>query len=130
MKKLFLILSLITLASCSSKPVLYPNQKLKTVGKEKSQQDIDNCMAEADTFLESEKGKKMVKSAGAGAFMGAAMGAVSGLIFGDVKRAVTSGAAIGGTAGAAGAAISPDELKQRYVNRCLAKQGYDVMGWN
>lgn len=130
MKKMFLILSLITLASCSSKPVLYPNQKLKTVGKEKSQQDIDACLAEADQFLESEKGKKMVKSAGSGAFMGAAMGAVSGLIFGDVKKAVTSGAAIGGTAGAAGAVISPDELKQRYVNRCLANKGYDVMGWN
>jgi len=130
MKKIILLLSVLTLASCSSKPVLYPNQKLKTVGKEKSQKDIDKCMAEADKFLDSEKGKKMVKSAGSGAFMGAAVGAVSGLLFGDVKRAVTSGAAIGGTAGAAGAAISPDQLKQRYVNRCLGNQGYDVMGWD
>ena len=53
-----------------------------------------------------------------------------GFIFGDVKRAVTSGAAVGGVAGAAGGAISPDQLKQAYTNKCLRDQGYEIVGWD
>jgi outer membrane lipoprotein SlyB len=131
MKKLMTIVMLtFLLASCASRPVLYPNQKLKKIGKESAQKDVDKCMAEADEFLESPKGKQIVKGAGKGAFMGAAMGAVSGLLFGDFKRAAASGAAIGATGGAAGAAISPDQLKQRYTERCLRKLGYDILGWD
>lgn len=124
------LLILISITSCASKPVLYPNGKYENVGEKIAQEDIDKCMVKADKFLKSSKGKQIVKSAGSGAFVGAAMGIVSGLIFGDVKRAVTSGAAVGGVAGAAGGAISPDQLKQAYTNKCLRDQGYEIVGWD
>lgn len=124
-----ILIILFLFSSCSSKPVLYPNGKYETVGEEVAQKDVDACMAKADKFLKSEKGQRIVKSAGSGAFVGAAMGAVTGLLFGDVKRAVTSGAAVGGAAGAAGGAISPDQLKQSFTNKCLRDKGYEIVGW-
>lgn len=130
MKLSSILVALMLLSSCASKPVLYPNKKLESVGKEAAQKDVDACLAKADQFLESDKGKQILKSAGKGSFVGAAMGAVTGLLFGDFKRAVTSGAVVGGAAGAAGESISPDRLKQAYTNRCLKEQGYDVMGWD
>ncbi|OIQ19195.1 MAG: hypothetical protein BM556_07875 [Bacteriovorax sp. MedPE-SWde] len=130
MKKILPFILLVSLVSCSSNPVLYPNKKYKKVGKEAAKKDADKCMADADKFIESSKGKKMLKGAGKGAFVGAAMGAVSGLLFGDFKKAAISGAAIGGTGGAAGSAITPDVLKQRYTNKCLARKGYEIVGWD
>ena len=103
MKRIFVLAFSIAVTSCSSSPVLYPNKKYKKVGKEVAQKDIDKCMSDADKFLESSKGKQILKGAGEGAIVGAAMGVVSGLLFGDFKKAALSGAAIGGTGGAAGA---------------------------
>jgi uncharacterized membrane protein len=130
MRKIPALIILLTLVSCSSNPVLYPNKKYKKVGKEAAKKDIDKCMADADKFIESDKGKQILKGAGKGAFVGAAMGAVSGLLFGDFKKAALSGAAIGGTGGAAGTAISPDRLKQTYTNKCLSRKGYEIIGWD
>lgn len=117
------------LYACSSKPVLYPNSKLKELGKTRADQDIERCLADADDYLESPKAKKILGSAGKGAIFGTAVGAVSGLLTGDFTRGLTSGAAVGATAGAAGEAISPDQLKRSFVNRCLADKGYQVLGW-
>lgn len=128
--KLIMFTLLLSLVSCASKPVLYPNSKLKKVGKEAAKADIDKCMDEADEYLESPKAKKMLKSGGAGAFIGGAVGAVKGLITGDVIGSTAEGAAYGGAGGAAAGAISPDQLKRSYVNRCLGKQGYQVLGWD
>lgn len=121
---------LITLCSCASKPVLYPNQKLKRLGKEKGQKDIELCMSEADEYLESGKGKKIAKSAGAGAVIGSAMGAVAGIFSGDLAKGAFQGAAIGGAGGGAAGAMSPDEIKRSYVNQCLQDKGYQVIGWD
>lgn len=114
---------------CSSKPVLYPNSTLKTVGKTQANHDIDQCLADADEYLESPKAKKILGSTGKGAIFGGAIGAVTGALTGDFTRGIAHGAAIGGTAGGVGEAISPDQLKRAYVNRCLAEKGYQVMGW-
>ena len=121
---------LFVLAACASKPQLYPNDKLKTVGKEAAQKDVDKCIADADEYLESSKGKQVAKGAGAGAAIGAAVGAIGGLFTGDVGGSLVRGTAIGGGAGAAGAAVSPDQIKRNYVNQCLADQGYRVLGWD
>lgn len=127
---IFILIILISLIGCASKPVLYPNSKYEKVGEDIAKKDIQKCIDKADKFLKSSKGKQIVKSAGSGAFVGAAMGVVTGLFFGDVKRAVTSGAAVGGTAGAVGGAISPDQLKMAYTNKCLKDQGYEIVGWD
>ena len=109
--------------------MLYPNSTLKSVGNGQAGLDIDACMQDADEYLESPKAKKILSSAGGGAVLGGAIGAVTGLLTGDLGGSLGRGAAIGATAGGVGQAISPDQLKRSYVNRCLADKGYQVMGW-
>lgn len=128
--KFLSIFILIFLVSCSSRPKLYPNEKLKSVGKAASQKDIDKCIADAEAYLESSKGKQVAKGAGAGAVIGGAMGAVSGMFTGNFGRGLMRGGAIGAAGGGAVGALSPDEIKRRYVNTCLAEKGYHVIGWD
>lgn len=127
MKFLFLLLILV---SCASRPQLYPNSKLKTVGKDAAKSDVDQCIADADNYLESSKGKQVAKSAGAGAAVGAAMGAVSGMFTGNFGRGLMRGGAVGAAGGAAVGGLSPDQIKRNYVNQCLAEKGYQVIGWD
>jgi hypothetical protein len=132
MKKNLTILFLVLLAvtACSSRPKLYPNQKLKTVGKEVSQKDTDQCMSEGDLYLETSEAKRITKGAGRGAVVGAAMGAVFGAFTGSLGRGILQGGAVGAAGGGAATAMSPDQLKQRYVNHCLGEKGYHVLGWD
>ena len=125
-----LVLMLILLAACASKPQLYPNQKFKNVGKDKARKDINRCIADAEEYLESSKGKQVAKGAGAGAAIGSAMGAVSGMFTGNLGRGLLRGGAIGAVGGGAAGALSPDQIKRNYVNQCLADKGYRVLGWD
>lgn len=130
--KNLVLLTLISfsLASCASRPKLYPNETLKAKGKEASEADIDLCFKDADTYLDSSEGKKIVKSAGFGAAVGGAMGAVAGAFYGDIGGGAARGAAIGGAGGAVSGSLTPDQVKHRYVNQCLADKGYNVIGWD
>ncbi|MGZ3789565.1 MAG: glycine zipper domain-containing protein [Bacteriovorax sp.] len=129
--KIILSLSfMLLLSACASRPKLYPNAALKSKGKEASEADINLCMEEADTYLESSEGKKIAKSAGFGAVVGGAVGAVAGAFSGNIARGAAQGAAIGGAGGAVSGALTPDQLKHRYVNQCLADKGYRVLGWD
>lgn len=130
MMKHFILLAALLLTSCASRPQLYPNAKLKSVGKEAAKKDVDKCIADANEYLESSKGKKVAKSAGAGAAIGAAIGAVGGLFTGNLGGGLVRGGAIGAGGGAAAGALSPDEIMHRYVNQCLSEQGYRVLGWD
>lgn len=131
MNKLMLILiQVVILTACASRPVLYPNEKYKSVGKDGAVIDIDKCMDDGDKFIQSSKGKQILKSAGEGAFVGGLMGAVFGLITGDFVKTAATGAAVGGVGGAAGGAITPNKLKRRYTNMCLQKKGYQILGWD
>lgn len=125
-----LIILLLAISSCASRPKLYPNATLKSKGKALAESDINLCMKDADDYLESSEGKKIAKSAGFGAVVGGAVGAVAGAFTGNISRGAAQGAAMGGVGGGAAGAMSPDELKHRYVNRCLADKGYDVIGWD
>lgn len=127
MKAIFVLFLLV---SCASRPQLYPNQKLKSVGKEVSQKDVDQCIADAEAYLNSSKGKQIAKGAGAGAAIGAAMGTVAGLFTGNVGSGLVRGGAIGAAGGGTAGALSPDQVKRRYVNQCLADKGYQVIGWD
>ncbi len=128
--KFFCLSVLLLISACSSSPVLYPNKKYESVGKKRADSDVDSCVKKGDAFLKSSKGKQILKSAGQGTFMGSAIGAVTGLLTGDFIQGVASGAAVGAVGGAAGGAITPDSLKQSFVNRCLADKGYKVIGWD
>lgn len=128
--KFFTLILCLFVASCSSSPKLYPNQRFQSVGKEGAKKDINKCTAKADAFLESSKGKQILKGAGKGSVFGAILGGITGLLTGDVVQGLSSGAVIGGAAGATGEAISPDRLKQSFITRCLQKKGYEVIGWD
>lgn len=130
MSKIIPLLFILLFAACASKPQLYPNSKLKTVGKEAAKKDIDICMAEADDYLESSKGKNIAKGAGVGAAIGAAMGAVGGMFTGNMGSGLMRGGAIGAAGGGTAGALTPDQIKQRFVNQCLADKGYRVLGWD
>lgn len=125
-----LLIILLALASCASKPKLYPNQKLKSVGKEVASQDIDQCMNDAEEYLETDEAKRITKGAGKGAVVGAAMGAVFGAFTGNLGTGALRGGAVGAAGGGAVTAMSPDQLKRRYVNHCLSEKGYHVLGWD
>lgn len=128
MMKFLLILFMVI--SCASRPQLYPNQKLKDTGKEAAKKDVDLCIADAENYLESSKGKQVAKGAGAGAAVGAAMGAVAGAFTGNFGRGLMRGGAIGAAGGGAAGAMTPDQVKRNFVNQCLADKGYRVIGWD
>lgn len=129
-QKYFMLLTCLFVISCASRPQLYPNAKLKADGKAQSDRAVEQCLAEADAYLESSKGKQVLKGAGRGAAIGGAIGAVTGLFSGNLARGVVQGAAVGGTAGGVSQAVSPNQLKQRYTEKCLSDQGYQVIGWD
>lgn len=129
MKLIFLSL-LLVLTSCASRPKLYPNEQYNAVGKKYAEKDIDQCIADADDYLENGKGKQIAKSAGAGAAIGVAFGAVSGMFGGGIGRSAIRGGAVGAGVGATSGALSPDQVKRNFVNECLAEKGYRVLGWD
>lgn len=129
-------LLVLALAGCATtqRPVLYPNAKLKRVGNEVAQWDVDDCMRMAEQYgVSAGSGEKVARGAGEGAAVGGATGAVAGAIGGrNVGEAAAAGAAIGGTAGAVRGAVRSDRPSQPYrgfVQRCLRERGYDVIGW-
>lgn len=124
------LIALLAFVSCSSRPKLYPNEKFKSVGKPVAEKDIDRCIADADAYMESSEAKRITKGAGKGAAVGAAMGAVFGAFTGNLGRGALTGGAVGAAGGGTSAALSPDQLKRRYVNQCLAEKGYHVLGWD
>lgn len=126
----FILPLMFLLSNCSSSPVLYPNAKYESVGKEVAKTDIKKCEDKAENFLESPKGKQILAGAGSGAAVGSAVGAVSGLFSGDFLGSLVRGAAIGGAAGGTAGAISPNTLKRRFVEHCLGREGYQVIGWD
>lgn len=125
-----LALILLFVIGCASKPQLYPNEKLKTVGKDSADKDVKQCMADSEEYLKSGKGKQVAKSAGAGAIFGAAIGAVGGMFTGNIGGGLARGGAMGAAGGTAAGAMSPDQVKRQYVNECLAEKGYRVIGWD
>ena len=120
------------LAACATRPIVYPNEKLRESGQVAVQEDTDACLAEADAYLEDGRVPETAKRTGEGAVVGGAVGAAVGAVRGSVGR----GAAAGAAGGAAGGLVhglfhwrDPDPVEQRYVERCLAERGYEVIGW-
>ena len=128
---------ILAIASCSYRPVLAPNTKFTSVGNEKANQDVDLCIADADEYLRQYKMQKIAKESARKAAIGAGVGAISGVLSkGNLKSTLTGGlvgAGVGAIIGAAMSAgedkITPDQMKQKYVNQCLANEGYSVLGW-
>ncbi len=132
-----LIISLSLVSCVSYKPILDPNEKYLQVGETGANQDIKTCTKEADEYLKKYKAARIAKETARKAVSGAVVGTVVGAIFGRTLRSSLVGTAIGAGVGAASGAfssstkgtLSQDEIKQRYITNCLAKQGYSILGW-
>lgn len=124
----------ILLTGCGGpkRPVLYPNEKLKSVGQEAAKKDIDACIQlSVEAGLETEKGKETAKKTIGGGVAGALIGGAIGLVTGNVGKAVAIGAAAGGTAGLISGTTNRnlDPVQQRFVEQCLRDRGYNPIGW-
>lgn len=138
MFKHFLILVIfLALAGCAStRPVLYPNEHLNTVGKEAADRDIEICMDLAESAGAESPGGDAGQAAGR-TVGGAAVGAASGAVGGAVVGAAGSGSAIGAATGATAALLhwifsEPERSPafENYVNKCLEERGYQPVGWD
>jgi predicted small lipoprotein YifL len=123
-----------SIAGCAAKrPVLYPNQKVQTVGHAVTEFDIDECMQlAADAGLKSNRTGKVAGSTAVGAASGAAVGAAVGAVTGRPGRGAAVGAAGGGTGGLIRGLFRSrdlDPVQQRFVEECLGERGYKVIGW-
>jgi uncharacterized protein YcfJ len=111
--------------------VVVPGEELKRSGTVAPQADIDACLAEAKEAVESGRAEQVVKNTAEGAVVGGAVGAATGAVLGQGR-----GAGAGAAGGAAGGFMrsilrsrDPEPVEKAYVNLCLRKRGYEVLGW-
>ena len=129
-----LILLALSLIGCGAtqRPVLYPNNHLKTVGNIQSERDIDDCMQMAEAYVKKNQESKVAEGAVKGGAIGAATGAAVGAVTGNFGRGLASGAAGGAAGGATWGlfkAAEPSPVFKQFTNRCLKEKGYEPMGW-
>lgn len=126
-------------AGCSSmmgpkRPQLFPNDKLAKTSSMTSQADIDRCIRLADQYIEEpNKYADVAKQGLIGGAVGAGTGALAGTITGNnVGRATGAGAAVGGVIGVLKGMSEMNDRSpsyERFVEHCLQKEGYEVIGW-
>jgi outer membrane lipoprotein SlyB len=129
-----LILFALTFTGCgaSQRPVLYPNNHLKTVGNAQADRDINECMQTAETYVKKNQESKVAEGAVKGGAIGAATGAAIGAVTGNFGRGLAAGAAGGAAGGATHGlfkAAEPSPVFKQFTNRCLREKGYEPMGW-
>jgi hypothetical protein len=140
MRKVLVALSLITVAGCASMttpqtPDLFPNEKLNRTPRGQVNADMNHCLSLADEYIKQpNKYGEMAKEGLVGGAVGAGTGALAGVITGNnAGRATGAGAAVGGVLGVLHAASKMNDRSpsyQRFVEHCLQKQGYEVIGWS
>ena len=137
MKKLallVLVLLALSLVGCGAnkRPVLYPNNHLKTVGNLQGDRDIEDCMQMAEAYVKKNQESKVAEGAVKGGAIGAATGAAIGAVTGNFGRGLAAGAAGGAAGGATHGlfkAAEPSPVYKNFVDRCLREKGYEPMGW-
>jgi hypothetical protein len=121
------------LGCAQRRPVLYPNDHLRSVGNEAAARDIDECLVLAhQSGHEQKPAETVAKNTAGGAVAGAAVGTAVGAVLGNYGRGAGAGAAGGGTRGllrGMRASRNPDPIERRFVEECLAERGYKPIGW-
>jgi len=132
---LTLVIALAMEGCASSRPVLYPNEHLNSVGPVAAKGDIANCMHLAEAAGADSDGSDSGQAAGQ-TLGGAAVGAASGAVGGAVVGAAGSGSAIGAASGATAGLLhwlfgetKRSPAFENYVNKCLEERGYQPVGW-
>jgi len=124
---------LLALGCAQQRPVLYPNPYLKTVGQERAEADINDCIRLASEHgAQGNAGDNVAKDTAEGGAVGGAVGAGVGAVVSSVGRGAAAGAA-GGAAGALTRGLfrssEPDPVFRGFVDRCLREKGYESIGW-
>ena len=137
--KYFIALFLVAfLFSCVSySPVFYKNKKFIEVGSSVANQDFENCKTEAEEYLKEYKLKKASNEARRKAVAGSIFGGLWGLVFGNSTQSILEGTfgglifggLYGGFSSLADDKIKPDEIKKKYITRCLNQKNYEIIGW-
>ncbi len=122
------------LAGCASqRPVLYPNDHYRSVGAAAAEADIEACVALAEGHGNApDQGGEVAASTVVGSGVGAAGGAAVGAVFDSAGRGAAAGALGGAVTGLIRGAMKagePDPVFRRFVDHCLAEQGYQPIGW-
>jgi hypothetical protein len=133
----YVSLLLAGLIACSGpKPILYPNEHYKAVGKAEADEDIAQCrrLAEdAGARPSKGKGREVAESTVGGGVVGAAGGAAGGAVVGSpgtgAAVGAASGVAMGLFGGLLGGSGKPSQAHMSYVNKCLEERGYEPVGW-
>ncbi len=128
-----MLLAVLFLAGCASaRPVIYPNATSELRGKAAQDAAVQACIQRADSADLSRGGNDVARSTAGGAVVGSVGGAAAGAVYGNVGRGVGAGAAAGAATGLVTGLFrgnQPSPIYMSYVNRCLADQGYEVVGW-
>jgi outer membrane lipoprotein SlyB len=126
------VLASTLLIGCATRPIVYPTEELRRSGAGAVREDTTACLAEAEAYVEDGRVPEAAKRTAGGAVVGGAVGGAVGAVRGSVGRGAAAGAA-GGAAGTLAHTLwnwrDPDPVVKRYVERCLAERGYDVIGW-
>lgn len=131
---LIIILTLIISACATSKsPVLYPNEQVKEVSDQQVDQDIQECVALADSSgAKSNSAEQETKETATNATEGAITGAATGAITGNAGVGAATGAITRGLNrffNGLGRTNEPSATYKRIVERCLVDKGYEPIGW-
>lgn len=117
----------------TSRPQLFPNDHLRSVGAGRADADVNDCLALADQYSEDPaKWQEALKGTAKGAVAGTAVGAVGGAVFSKAGRGAGAGAAVGGMLGLLNELDGLSERSpsyQRFTEYCLQKKGYEIVGW-
>ena len=132
-----MVVFVVSLAACStSRPVLYPNAHLQSVGQVVADRDIEECENMAKTagaHPQTEGTGEVATGTAVGAGVGAAGGAVGGAISGGAGIGAAIGAASGAVVGLLssifGRRSAPSAAYTNFVDRCLREKGYEPTGW-
>lgn len=133
--RFFLLVNVVFLfVGCASqRPVLYPNNQFNTVGKTVSKQDVDECMKLASAYgIKTQPVKKVAGRSALGTASGAAVGSATGAVTGSAGRGAAAGAAGGFTGGFMWGLFNAkkvDPVQKNFVEECLRRKGYKVIGW-
>ncbi|MDC0357427.1 hypothetical protein OAO01_01300 [Oligoflexia bacterium] len=116
-------------------PDFYPNTHFDQVGDVQAHVDSDRCISLADEYAKQpEQYKEMVKHTAVAGTVGSATGALAGVIVGgNVGRSLGAGAAVGAIVSIVNDLFTADKNApsyERFVEHCLNKEGYEVIGWS
>lgn len=130
---LLLAAVLIGTACAPKRPVLYPNETVQQVGWDGAQRDVDECLKFAEAYgLGADPAARTAGSTAVGGALGGAAGAAGGAVRGSAGSRAGAGAAAGASVGFLRGLFrwrDPDPMQQRFVQICLARQGYQIIGW-